>query len=288
MTNISAETQARIKKENIAGKNIIPILIKLLDEKHITIPVKSEKTSETQINRLKKVVEVLKDVFSSLAFHQNGMDGYCCRGCFSTMSNAEYCELRLGFGGEICYEIYETLKLGKKRVHYYTNSVRSAKSQYSDNKDAIAEATFNEEEYTICWKPEAATQTTKRKIEDEHTDLVLQLINKLNIHPLTGYDALPYGCAVSANRNNIHKGDIKKMNSTIMEYINDETPIPLCSEKQAYYCARFLGVSVEVAKHLNKYQASDILNVEFEKIPTTQEEYDDVKNFYINKLKKFI
>lgn len=286
MTNISAETQARIKKENIAGKNIIPILIKLLDEKHITIPVKSEKTSETQMNRLKKVIEVLKDVFSSLAFRQGGMDGYCCRGCFATMSNAEYCELRLGFGGEICYEIYKTLKLGKKRVHYYTKSVSSAK--YSSNKEAIAEATFDEEEYTICWKPELETQTSKRRIEDEHADLLLQLINKLNIHPLTGYDALPYGCTVYANRKSIHKDDIKKMNSTIMKFINDETPIPLCSEKQAYYCAKFLGVDKEVAMNLNKYQASDILNVYFEKIPTTQEEYDEVKAFYIAKLKKFI
>ena len=288
MTTVNEKTQARIKKENTAGKNIIPILIKLLNEKHLTIPVKSEKTSETQINRLKLVVEVLKDVFSSLAFHQNGMDGYCCRGCFAELSNAEYCELRLGFGGEICYEIYNTLKLGKKRVHYYSNSVSSAKSIYGDDKKAYAEATFNEEEYTICWTPEAATQTLKRKIEDEHSDLVLQLIDKLNIHPITGYDALPYGCAVSANRKNITKGDIKNMNNTIIKFINDETPIPLCSEKQAYYCARFLGVTVEVAKHLNKYQASDILNVDFEKVPTTQEEYDDVKKFYINKLKKYI
>ena len=45
MSSINEKTQARIKKENLAGKNIIPLLIQLLDDKHITINVKSEKTS---------------------------------------------------------------------------------------------------------------------------------------------------------------------------------------------------------------------------------------------------
>jgi hypothetical protein len=286
MTNISAETQARIKKENIAGKNIIPILIKLLDEKHINIPVKSEKTSTSQMNRMKTVIDVLKDVFGSLAFRQLGLDGDCCRGCFASMTNAEYCELRLGFGGGICYEIYDKLKLGKKRVHYYNNSISSAKSYYSSDKEAYAEATFNEEEYTICWCPEERTQTKKRKTKDEHEELMAKLIQKIGMHPVTGYDALPYGCTYVSN--NITERDIAKINGTIIKYLNDDSPLPPCSEKQAYWCAKFLGVDKEVAMNLNKYQASDILNVYFEKIPVTQEEYDDVKAFYIAKLKKFI
>lgn len=281
------ETLAKIKKERTAGENIIPILIKLLDEKNITIPVKSEKTSLTQINRLKTVIEVLKDVFSSLAFNQLGLDGKCCRTGFpNDMTNAEYCEFRLGLGGGICYEIYDKLKIGKKRVYYYNNSISSAKSIYSGDKEAYAEATFNDEEYTICWKPEVRTQTKKGKIKDEHEELIVKLIQKLGTHPVTGYEALPYGCTYVSNKRT--EEDIRKLNDTIIKYLNDDSPLPPCSEKQAYWCAKFLGVDKEVAMNLNKYQASDILNVYFEKIPTTQEEYDDVKAFYIAKLKKFI
>jgi hypothetical protein len=285
MTNVSAETQARIKKENVAGKNIIPLLIKLLDDKHITIPVTSEKTSITQMNRLKMVIDVLKDVFNNYSFNHYGLDGKCCRGCFADLTNAEYCELRLGYGGGICSEIFDKLKLGKKKVHYYSNSISSAKSFYSSDKDAYSEVTFNEEEYTMCWKPEVRTQTEKRKIEDVHDDLITQLIHKLDIHPATGYYALPYGCQRVGNRNRITIGDIKKMNNTILSYINDNSPLPLCSEKQAYWCSKFLGCRVEEAKQFNKYQASDILNVYFEKTPTTQEEWNDVKEFYLSKLK---
>lgn len=283
---VGEKTQARIKKENIAGKNIIPMLIRLLDEKHINIPVKSEKTSVAQMNRMKIVIDVLKDVFGSLAFRQLGLDGACCRGCFASMTNAEYCELRLGFGGGICYEIYDKLNLGKKRVYYYNNSISSAKSIYSGDKEAYAKVTFNDEIYTICWKPEVRTQTKKGKIKDEHEELIMKLIQKLGTHPVTGYEALPYGCTYVSNKRT--KMDIAELNDTIIKYLNDETPIPLCSEKQAYWCAKFLDIDKEVAMNLNKYQASDILNVYFEKILTTQEEYDDVKAFYIAKLKKFI
>ena len=285
MSSINEKTQARIKKENLAGKNIIPLLIQLLDDKHITINVKSEKTSETQRNRLKVVIDVLKDIFESLAFHQNGMDGYCCRGCFAELSNSEYCELRLGYAGGICYEIYKTLNL-KKRVHYYTNSVSNAKSFYSSDKEAYAEVTFNEEEYTICWKPEEITKTSKRTLEDEYSELLKKLIEKFNIHPTTGYDALPYDCFKNTSRNRKIKEDIELLNRIILEYLNDNSSISLCSEKQAYYCAKFLDVDKSLAQKLNKYQAKDILNVYFENIPTTEEEYNDVRKFYTNILKK--
>jgi restriction endonuclease S subunit len=183
-------------------------------------------------------------------------------------------------------EIYDKLKIGKKRVYYYNNSIASAKSIYSGDKEAYSEATFNEEEYTICWKPEERTQTKKGKTKDEHEELLVKLIQRLGTHPVTGYEALPYGCTYNGYK--ITKRDIATLNNTITRILNDESPLPLCSEKQAYWCAKFLGVDKEVAMNLNKYQASDILNVYFEKIPVTQEEYDDVKAFYIAKLKKFI
>lgn len=283
---VKKQIEAKRLKLLRAAKSVMPLLERVLTEKHITIKINSERSASTQFNRMCEVLDELKDIFWLRS--DKTLDSPCCRGNHPEQPMRDWLETRFGFPGDLCYEIYTVLNLRKGyRTDYCSvdmfNSFKNC--DWYDRENPVQGVSFRNEEYTIQWIPEAVTATSKRNIENEYNEAFQKLVKKMGT--LTG-ECMPVGCRYFRGRNKITECEIAEKLATINKYLNDATFVPRpCSDKQAVYCAKFLNVSEDVAKHLNNFQAREILDIYFNDSYDT-DEYKDYINFYLKFLKKFM
>lgn len=276
--------EARAKKDRNAVDNILPLLFRLLDEKHIEIPVKSERTSEMQYNRLWSVIEQLRSTFfigcktlqDALAFDDDS--------AFEPYNDR--CMNRYGYDAKTMFNIYNTFKMWSiKYSHHSIHHVEAFKNWENTPDTASAGISFANNEYTIAWVPAAETKTAKRETAKICSDLLQQLMDKMGVMDDT---VLPSRIKYGPKRPTREDTEIKI--KTIKSYLDDPTFVPEpCSAKQAPHCAKFLGVPVEVASHLNKWQAREILGYYFDDYSWQNPSQEErLKKHYMEVLKPFM
>ena len=276
---IRKQIEARRKKEQNAVKAVLPILFRLLDENHIVIPVKSERTSDMQYNRLWNVIEQMRSTF--FIGRQALKDALANNESEPFKNYDERCMKSYGYDAKTIFNLFNTLKMWN--VEHSHCSVKWA--DFSDKSSAHAELSFAKGKYTIKWVPEVQMKTAKRTANELYGETIDRLMNKMGVIEDT---CLPKSLKYSPKH--LTQRDIENRIHTAECYINDPAFVPKpCSAKQAKYCAQFLEVPVEVAANLNMWQAREILDYYFDEHNYCQESRGNCLHaHYLEVLKPFM
>ena len=276
---IRKQIETRKKKEANAVKAVLPILFRLLDENHIVIPVKSERTSDMQYNRVWNVIEQMRTTF--FIGRKTLQDALANNESEPFENYDERCMKSYGYDAKTIFNLFNTLQLWN--VNYSHCSIKWA--NLCDNYTAHAELLFAKGKYTIKWVPDVQMKTAKRNASDLCRDAINRLMDKMGVIENTCLPKeLKYGPKHPTQE------DIEDKIRIAEQYINDPTFVPKpCSSKQAPYCAKFLDVPVEVAANLNMWQAREILDYYFDELNYEQEHRGNLlKTHYLEVLKPFM
>ena len=260
------------EKELKKAKTIIPILLKIINEKHITIPVKSEKISKTRTTQMYDVMKDIQSFFGRYSCFNGDVDAVAPGRSETFRERSEY---SFGYDVEIILKIYTDLNL-KKGWTYDSETFDRSDSSYELYE-------FNNGQYSIRWEPESVTKTSKRNTEDLYNEKLQELKNKMGV--MTN-STLPAGTYYKRRRGKITEIEIEEKIYMLNKYINSNEFMPNpCSIKQAKYVAKFLGISEQEALNFNQWQAREMLNVYFdEDIDEWDVDYQEIKDFYLKKL----
>lgn len=268
----------------------IELLVKLVDDKKITINVNSEKTAISDCNKL---INCLKDLHKTFIY-------WIPKG--NQPTNWEFTDPNLvttlfGDYEEIPNVFFHLLNNHVLNImdDYTKDSlpIREYESLLSSNgisddikKDMypyqavyinpIDEMTY---EYEIKWIPQILTQTTKL-----NTYNVLKQKQEEVKNVIGTFSSVPNSCKFYGSYETSTEREINNIINNCEEIIKNKIINP-SSPKQVYWVAKILNIPENIAMQFNIYQASEILDYSFNKEGYyTTEEQKKVKNFYLNKV----
>lgn len=255
MLNIK-EVAFKIMKELVNGGNV---------EEH-----RAERTSVTIVKALADIYDLAKD-FLFVAPQEKIHEFYE----FLTKSNEEYFVYYDEKWGERSYKrrekfvelcshfsIDEIIKLSS--LHYRWQVIKTNHQRYVE--EPFAYFNLNVDRYgnnvygAYINKPDGATKTSKDKYFKLFQEKQKELVEYYNV---VYYESIyvPGKRDVDNIYGKTTEATYKSRVKTIDELLKQ--PIPLCSEKQAFYISKYMKCSMEQAKSLNKAQAKELLDVLF-------------------------
>ena len=237
------------KKEN---DKLVDLLSELVcnEDKEVIVNVNSMKTAVAQKNKLGKLISSAKDLF-----WKNGW----------TIDQSEF-EILMG---NLCsnparlIEVYDQLCFKSNKRHYEVDERACVASVWFEVKDKETQQRYRK---SIRWIANHATQTSKRYVKDELSEMLGMIRKKLGVSEY--YEVkIPYNDSVNYGTEAFYKKQLEALKSMYDGEWMERQLMP-CSEKQSTYVQKHLGVSKDVAQKLNKAQANEFLTAywaEYEK-----------------------
>ena len=237
---------------------VLELIYKIIDERYVTIEVKSERTAVSEMNKLMSCIQKLREA-------SQGTNGFTIGSW-----NGKWMEDAFGDYGtvkDIMASISQSGILGKKMIE----SVRTIADYEKYSKMNIPGIDPSYPHYGIGfgkrksdgsyfwyieWVPSQVTQTSKEK-----TIVMLKELQEKVREVLGLYDvgSIPSNCLTYGKRDNVREWESQKAISNCQDILRDDYDIPPCSEKQKSYIKKILGSS----NGINFYQAKELLEVYF-------------------------
>lgn len=232
----------RAKKEN---EKLIDVLFELVgaEDKELTIEVNSMKTAVAFKNKLGKLISGAKDVFWKAGWSHDETELESLMGM-------------LCLNPQRMIEVYGLLRFNKNKRHYDVDERGCIASVWFEVRDD------DNKRYRKCirWVANQATQTSKQKVKDELSALIVLIKKELGVSE--SYELqMPYinECSAVYGTEEFYKKQYDELKRRHEGEWMVERLSP-CSEKQSKYVQECLGVTPEVASKLNKTQASELLS----------------------------
>lgn len=266
----------------------IELILKLVEQKKITINVNSERTAVAEAGKMYDCLDDLNHLKERLLMFK----------VFKPFSK----ELQVNnwpYGMESMEEIWGPFHEFMKIYLFLTDSNLIGKKLTYENRRVgkvyhpslsniyphqgigigfLKET--NEYRYFIEWIPSSETKTRKRITQNDLKSLQNEVREKIG----TLYNLPSYCGDFKRNYDNIHTEEYINAVNRCKKYISGEMEIQPCSPRQAQWVAKMLNIPESIALKFNSYQASEILDYSFNKNDYyTTEEQKEVKDFYLNK-----
>ena len=283
----------------------IELLLRLIDVPHITIETNSERTAIAELNKLVKCYKLFWLCFISHNQVINRNPSLNKQKATEKLLDCPFNEaldiaIKLHNNGILTYKGFKTHELSiteyeslDKTLNDYPHmTFLIIKDDEIKNVDRIINFDhLSIAEYSIEWKPNKMTQTNKLKTSELYQEIINKLKNFLGTK-----NEIPYECNIEnfsktstiwfKNKDKKYQKTTEEIFNNLIEscnsYLTGWTPIPPCTPKQAIWVSRKMGVPEYTANKLNKFQASELLNVLFN--PSSLLGSQDTINFYKEKL----
>lgn len=261
---------------------VLELIYKIIDERYVTIEVKSERTAVSEMNKLMSCIQKLREASQGTnGFTIGSWNGKWMEDAFGDYGTVKDIMASISQSGILGKKMIESVRTIADYEKYSKMNIPGIDTSYPHYGIGFGKRKSDGSHFWyIEWVPSQVTQTSKEK-----TIVMLKELQKKVKEVLGLYDvgSIPSNCLTYGKRDNVREWESQKAISNCQDILRDDYDIPPCSEKQKSYIEKILGSSNDI----NFYQAKELLEVYFNSEGIYNEnDKEKIIEFYKNNMGK--